>query len=322
MEKEKEGNNHQKILDQEFFDTIKNSKKINSKIKKMNELTESLKKTPNFLELPDIKNKMSDLYSLLLTNLNENNNNYVLAQMELIKALVQTINKEESFKNFVRQSLGKLFDKFYLSNTKINESLIEIFEQYISFKILAIKDYYQYIENIPLEEEDESYRMNIINFLYESIKKDESVLLNNIPKAINELIKKLINDNESDISETSSKILNILINRDIESNKKKDQEKGKEENNNENKEENSASTNNFVKKIVSAIKKENDNDDNKDKNSKNDDKNVNENEVKVEEKKEEKVEEKKEEKVEEKKEEEIEGAKVEKVEEKKVEKVE
>ena len=322
MEKEKEENNYQKILDQEFFDTIKNSKKINSKIKKMNELTESLKKTPNFLELPDIKNKMSDLYSLLLTNLNENNNNYVLAQMELIKALVQTINKEECFKNFVRQSLGKLFDKFYLSNTKINESLIEIFEQYISFKILAIKDYYQYIENIPLEEEDESYRMNIINFLYESIKKDESVLLNNIPKAINELIKKLINDNESDISETSSKILNILINRDIESNKKKDQEKEKEENNNENKEENSASTSNFVKNIVSAIKKENDNDDNKDENSKNDDKNVNENEVKVEEKKEEKVEEKKEEKVEEKNEEKIEGEKIEKVEEQKVEKVE
>jgi hypothetical protein len=251
MEKEKEENNHQKILNQEFFDTIKNSKKINSKIKKINELTESLKKTPNFLELPDIKNKMSDLYSLLLTNLNENNNNYVLAQMELIKALVQTINKEESFKTFVKQSLGKLFDKFYLGNVKINESLIEIFEKYISFKILAIKDYYQYIENIPLEEEDDNYRLNIINFLYESINKDESVLLNNIPKPINELIKKLINDNESDISEISSKILNILINRDIESNKKKEQEK--EENTNENKEDSSASTSIFVKKICAII---------------------------------------------------------------------
>ena len=359
MEKEKEENNHQKILDQDFFDTIKNSKKINSKIKKMNELTESLKKTPNFLELPDIKSKMSDLYSLLLTNLNENNNNYVLSQMELIKALVQTINKEESFKNFVKQSLGKLFDKFYLGNVKINESLIEIFEQYISFKILAIKDYYQYIENIPLEEEEDSYRMNIINFLYESIKKDESVLLNNIPKAINELIKKLINDNESDISEISSKILNVLINRDIESNKKKDQEK--EENNNENKEDSSASTSNFVKKIVSAIKQENDKDeslnkiDNKENEKKNEseekkieekkeekveeikvEKNEEKNEEKIEEKKEEvkveekkeekpeekKVEEKKEEKVEEKKEEKVEEKKEEKVEEKKEEKVE
>ena len=334
MEKEKDENNHQKILDQEFFDTIKNSKKINSKIKKINELTESLKKTPNFLELPDIKNKMSDFYNLLLTNLNENNNNYVLAQMELIKALVQTINKEESFKNFVKQSLGKLFDKFYLGNVKINESLIEIFEKYISFQILTIKDYYQYIENIPLEEEDDNYRMNIINFLYESVKKDESVLLNNIPKPINELIKKLVNDNESDISETSSKILNILINRDIESNKKKDQEK--EENTNENKEGSTESSNNFVKNIVSAIKKENDkdeeikkNDNKENENTKNDDKNIKENEKKnesneekVEEKKEEKVEETKVEKIEEKKEEKVEETKVEKVEEKKVEKVE
>ena len=334
MEKEKDENNHQKILDQEFFDTIKNSKKINSKIKKINELTESLKKTPNFLELPDIKNKMSDFYNLLLTNLNENNNNYVLAQMELIKALVQTINKEESFKNFVKQSLGKLFDKFYLGNVKINESLIEIFEKYISFQILTIKDYYQYIENIPLEEEDDNYRMNIINFLYESVKKDESVLLNNIPKPINELIKKLVNDNESDISETSSKILNILINRDIESNKKKDQEK--EENTNENKEGSTESSNNFVKNIVSAIKKENDkdeeikkNDNKENENTKNDGKNIKENEKKnesneekVEEKKEEKVEEAKLEKTEEKKEEKVEEPKVEKVEEKKVEKVE
>ena len=61
----------------------------------------------------------------------------------------------------------------------------------------SVKDYYQYIENIPLEEEEDSYRMNIINFLYESIKKDESVLLNNIPKAINELIKKLNNTKDN-----------------------------------------------------------------------------------------------------------------------------
>ena len=322
MEKEKEENNLKKILDQEFFDTIKNSKKINSKIKKIKELTESLKKTPNFLELPDIKNKMSDLYNLLLTNLNENNNNYVLAQMELIKALVQTINKEESFKNFIKQSLGKLFDKFYLGNVKINESLIEIFEQYISFKILTIKDYYQYIENIPLEEEDDNYRKNIIDFLYESIKKDESVLLNNIPKPTNELIKKLINDNESDISETSSKILNILINRDIESNKKKDQEKEEKEekeNTNEKKEDGSASTMSFVKDIVTAIKKEKDKEEKEEKENTNDnnDKNINENIKKIE-----STEEKKEEKVEEKKEEKVEETKVEKVEEKEEVKVE
>ena len=166
MEKEKGENNPSNILNQEFFDTIQLSKKINSKIKKINELSKYLTDSPNYIEIPEIKKKLSDLYNLLLTNLNENNNNYVLAQMNLIKILSKIINKEENFTNFIKLSLPKLFDKFYLSNPKINDTLIEMFNEFISFKILSIKDYYQYIENIPLEEED-NYRMNIINFLYD-----------------------------------------------------------------------------------------------------------------------------------------------------------
>ena len=284
MESQKEQENGtNSILNEDFFNTIKLSKKINAKIKKINELKDYFQKTPNFIEISDINNKLPDLFSLLLTNLNENNNNYVLAQMDLIIILGKTINKEESFRNFIKQSLPKLFDKFYLGNTKINDNLIEMFNQFISFKILSIKDYYQYIENIPLEEED-NYRINIINFLYEQINNDESVLLNNMPKSINELIKKLINDNESDISETASKILNILINRDIEANKKKEQEKNENTNNkeeinknknndeNEKKEDNninnvekksSVSATKFVQNIVGAIKKEVDNDEKK-----------------------------------------------------------
>ena len=49
MEKEKEENNLNNLLNQEFFDTIKLSKKINSKIKKINELAKNLKKTPNYI---------------------------------------------------------------------------------------------------------------------------------------------------------------------------------------------------------------------------------------------------------------------------------
>ena len=270
-QKEKEDKNINDILNQEFFDTIKLSKKINSKGQKINEITDYFKKNPNYNELPEIKNKIEDLLNLLLTNLNENNNNYVLAQMELIKTLSKTLNKEENFKNFIKSSLPKLFDKFYLGNTKINDTLIEMFNDFISFKILSIKDYFQYIENIPLEEED-NYRINIINFLYEQINIDKSVLLSNIPKSINELIKKLVNDNESDISETASKILNILINRDIKSNKKKDQDVNQEKDkdkviNNKDIKENKDDKNNeefkgkksseiFVKNIVTAIKKE------------------------------------------------------------------
>ena len=203
MENEKEKENiTNSILNEEFFDTIKLSKKINAKIKKINELTDYFQKTPNYIDTSDTKKKLPDLFSLLLINLNENNNNYVLAQMNLILTLGKTINKEEAFRNFIKQSLPKLFDKFYLGNPKINDNLIEMFDQFISFKILSIKDYYQYIENIPLEEED-NYRINIINFLYKQINNDETVLLNNIPKSLNDLIKKLINDNESDISETA-----------------------------------------------------------------------------------------------------------------------
>ena len=65
-----------------------------------------------------------------------------------------------------------------------------MFSEFIAYKILTIKDYYLYIENIPLEEED-NYRINILNFLYENIDKDKTVLLNNIPKSLNELIKKV-----------------------------------------------------------------------------------------------------------------------------------
>ena len=179
------------VLNKEFFEIIKSSKKINDKTKKMNELIEFFNKSNNNIELPEIKSQIPELYSLLLINLNENNNNYVLAQMELIKAIGKSQHKEENFNNFVNQSLPKLFDKFYLGNPKINNTLIEMFNNFISLKILTIKDYYQYIENIPLEEED-NYRNNIINFLYDNINKDDTILLSNIPKSLNEIIKKLI----------------------------------------------------------------------------------------------------------------------------------
>ena len=271
-----ENSNSTDILNQEFFDTIKNSKKINTKTQKIRELSKYFEKIGGGEHPPEIKNRFPDLFSLLLINLNENNNNYVLAQMELIQILGKTLNKDENYKTFIKQSLPKLFDKFYLGNNKINEILEKMFSEFITYKILTIKDYYQYIENIPLEDED-NYRINILQFLYDNINKDESVLLNNIPKSLNEIIKKLVNDNESDISETASKILNILINRDIELNKKENNEKNNDAQinvNDKNKEDKGGTKpiNNFVNNIVSAIKqnvdnnKDNNNDNNKDNN--------------------------------------------------------
>ena len=282
MEKS-ENSTKNEILNQDFFDTIKNSKKINAKSQKIKELSKYFSSHPDSPQSSEINNKMPDLYDLLLINLNENNNNYVLAQMELIQILGKTIKHDDKFSTFIKQSLPKLFDKFYLGNNKINETLIKMFSEFIEFKIMTIKDFYQYIENIPMEEED-NYRINILNFLYENIDKDKTVLLNNIPKSLNELIKKLINDNESDISETASKILNILINRDIEANKKKDtsipESKTEEKNM---KDKGGTGISSFVTNIVSAIKQNVENNNgNKDNNidNLNKDNNVNQSERK------------------------------------------
>ena len=258
MEKSEEKSTSDGILNQEFFDTIKKSKKINIKTQKIQELSKYISSQGDILS-PEIKSKIPDLYNLLLINLNENNNNYVLAQMELIQVLGNILKGEDNFKNFIRQSLSKLFDKFYLSNPKINQILVKMFSEFIEYKILTIKDYYQYIENIPLEDED-NYRINILTFLYENIQKGDTVLLNNIPKSINEIIKKLVNDNESDISETASKILNILINRDRENELNKKKENLSTENkldvNKENPDDKGGTSkvSTFVKNIVSAIK--------------------------------------------------------------------
>ena len=283
MEKS-ENSNQKEILSQEFFDTIKNSKKINTKTQKIKELSKYFTSNPESLQSPEINDKIQDLYDLLIINLNENNNNYVLAQMELIQILGKIINQNEKYNNFVKQSLPKLFDKFYLGNNKINEILVKMFSEFIVHKILTIKDYYQYIENIPLEEED-NYRMDILNFLYENIDKDETVLLNNIPKSINVLIKKLVNDNESDISETASKILNILINRDIESNKKKEISVPENKNDEKNKEDKGGTgISSFVNNIVSAIKQNVEDNNNKDNNidNYNKDNNVDNNDINIE----------------------------------------
>ena len=130
-------NEVENLLNDEFFTVIKTSKKINDKTKKIKQLNEYFKTTPNYHEIPEIKNKIPDLYNLLLTNLNENNNNYVLSQMELIKTLCNTNKSDESFHNFIKQSIPKLFDKFYLQNTKINDSLIVLFSNFISSNSLV-----------------------------------------------------------------------------------------------------------------------------------------------------------------------------------------
>ena len=127
------------LLTDDFFTTIKTSKKVSDKKKKIEELTKSLKKNPSYLNLPQNQQKISDLYNLIISNLNENNNNYVSSQIKLIDILINNNkNNSQNFQNFSKMALPKLFDKYYLQNQKINESLTGILGKFIDNKILNI----------------------------------------------------------------------------------------------------------------------------------------------------------------------------------------
>ena len=85
-------NINQKILDEEFFDNFSPSKQIAGKKKKINELIVNLKENKEYLSsLLSINNrqKLSKLYELILSNLTEDNNTFVLSQLELIELLGQ-----------------------------------------------------------------------------------------------------------------------------------------------------------------------------------------------------------------------------------------
>ena len=127
------------LLTDEFFSQIKTSKKINEKKKKIDELTKSLQEDPSYLNSSENQQKISQLYDLLISNLNENNNNYVSSQMKLIETLINNNKNNENnqkFQNFAKQALPKLFDKYYLQNQKINDNLTGLLNKFIENKIL------------------------------------------------------------------------------------------------------------------------------------------------------------------------------------------
>ena len=243
-ENENNINNNQDILDDDFFDSFSPSKKITVKKKKINELIINLKQNKEYLSsLLSINNreKLSKLYELILLNLTENNNNYVLSQLELIEILGQYLYDQNEFKSFYRQALPKLFDKFYLQNSKINDNIIQMFNDSINHRILNIEDYYPHIENISLEEDDD-YKVIVLNFFYNQMLNNDNIIYEKIPKNIINIITNLSNDNNPDIIEISSKLMNIFekylnnveINNDI-----------KEEKNNNIKEPNKENDNNM-----------------------------------------------------------------------------
>ena len=198
-ENEKFFNNNQDILDDDFFDSFSPSKKITIKKKKINELIINLKQNKEYLSsLLSINNreKLSKLYELILLNLTENNNNYVLSQLELIDILGQYLYDQNEFKSFYRQALPKLFDKFYLQNPKINDNIIQMFNNSINNRILNIEDYYPHIENISLEEDDD-YKVIVLNFFYNQMLNNDNIIYEKIPRNIINIIGNLSHGNNT-----------------------------------------------------------------------------------------------------------------------------
>ena len=139
----KDNNNTEGILTTEFLNIIKSSKKINDKKKKIDELNKYLISNPTYLSSNENSNKISELYSILISNLNENNNNYVSSQMKLIETLIDQNNSNNNeFKKFSEEALPKLFDKYYLQNPKINDNLTTLLSKFANKNILKMNDYY------------------------------------------------------------------------------------------------------------------------------------------------------------------------------------
>ena len=130
------------ILNPDFLKSFETPQKLPEKRTKIIKLINYLQENQSYLKsLNDSKN-LEHLYNIILTNLNENNNNFVISQINLIKILVEQILNNDNeqikleLKNFFKKALPKLFDKFYLQNEKINKNLIDIFIFVIDKNIL------------------------------------------------------------------------------------------------------------------------------------------------------------------------------------------
>jgi hypothetical protein len=161
--------------------------------------------------LLSIKNrqKLSKLYEVILSNLTENNNTFVLNQLELIDELGQYLYDQTEFKAFYKQALPKLFDKFYLQNQKINETIIQMFNNSITNRILNFEDYYPHIENIGLEEDDD-YKILVLKFFYNQMINNGDIKYDKMPKNIIDIIGNMQKEENIDIVKIASKIMNHI----------------------------------------------------------------------------------------------------------------
>ena len=253
------------ILNSDFLKSFETPQKLPEKRKKIIKLIDYFQENQTYLKsLKDSKN-LELLYNIILTNLNENNNNFVISQINLIKILVEQILNNDNdqikldLKNFFKKALPKLFDKFYLQNEKINKSLIDLFIFVIDENILKYNDYFPLIENICIEEDDD-YKINILNFLLKLINNNENIYKEDFPKNIMDTIEKLseYKDNES-IKEISGNIIKILNERKNLKENANDEFSISLSNNHLNQQDSKLAFSSFIKKISKAVREENKN---------------------------------------------------------------
>ena len=158
------------ILNFDFLKSFETPQKLPEKKAKITKLINFFLKNPTYLQSLKETQNLNLLYNIILTNLIENNNKFIISQINLIKILSEQISSLEdeeikfNFGEFFKKALPKLFDKFYLQNENINNNLLEIFIFILEKNILKFNDYFPLIENICIEE-DEDYKINILNFI-------------------------------------------------------------------------------------------------------------------------------------------------------------
>ena len=178
---------------EDFISSINATKKISDKKRLVDALITDVKSNPNKIKSPENINKLPDLLNTLIINLNENNNNFVVSELNLIQNLTDNLNSNESYIKFGQKALPKLLNKFYLQNPKIDSKLINVFKKFNSAKILEVKDYFQYADNIPLDQED-TCRKPIIDFLFKEAENNKAIKLSDVPKSLVDVLK----DNKND----------------------------------------------------------------------------------------------------------------------------
>ena len=208
-----------------------NLKRINEKRKLIDDLTLFLNSNKNLINDPINQDKFSELYQVLLTLLNENNNSFISAEINLLKLMSENIKNNQQFGQFLIASLPKLFDKFYLQNPKINKELVNLFNIFVK-NGLKIENFFPNIENMSMEEDD-NYKVPLLDFLYSQIQNNSNLNMNSIPKSISNLLKRLSNDTDNEVSNIAFNSLETLNIRMGEMNSKERDQKSMLSNPNE-----------------------------------------------------------------------------------------